>query len=639
MTDPSHSRTAPCGHVVAGTDRFCMTCGTPIAPTPFVAQRAGADELGLDGSTQPRRTFRAGGVATVSWADTGARSQHEPVVPVAAAGATMPPGTPPTVAGPVVAPPYGGIPAPGQDSPGEVTYQPAAYAKPATYASEWSGKVQMPAVLWLVIGLLVVSAGFLLVPAGILVVDDVKAMASPGAGAWRAFLMLPLALAIQIAGLGVGLLVIARMVWRGDQVGRVLGIVVAGSVVIAEMVAGVHGAAAVVTVVLSLAVVAILGLIPPSAGFFRSRDGRPTGVATAIALISSFAWMLGIDGVSLIPFHNEKKLLAFGIGLIVGSVLLLVLCRPLGLGNPAARAIASLVLLALAVIVLLVDVHNAGTAAFAGIAIGCVGLLWLPESSGVHFSPNRPASVRVPIPRAPMVVGLAVVAVVLLITFLLPNGSSTPYSYTPTYAATTQPSPAASYTTRYVTQGYAHAWSFTESRVGGYAATGAIRISDPQPFTAGLTNGTTTVGVACQVDPTTDAVVAAEVSLTNQTSSFPMSVGVSVGGLGSFGNGESLEWEGNYTSGNDCSGSGTFGLSSTTPLPSSQSVTVNGFLVLHNYYTPDHPNGDEASWQAAYLTISKQQTANGDSLTVDGFFGTSGRDTGYGWSFGPSGVG
>jgi len=261
-------------------------------------------------------------------------------------------------------------------------------------------------------------------------------------------------------------------------------------------------------------------------------------------------------------------------------------------------------------------------------------------SSRVHFSPSRPPAVRIPTPRGPFAFGLTLLIAVLLLAFTSTGGGSTALS-SPSSAYTdySTPTPSPSAANQYVSSSYAHVWTFSESGVGGYTATGTLRIGDPQHFTAGLTNGTTTVGVACQVDETTDAVVPAQLMLMNTTTSFPMSVGVSIGGLGPFGNGESLEWEGHYTSGNDCSSSASFGLSSNDPLQPQHSISVNGFFVLHNYYTPDHPGGDEVAWAAAQLTVSKQQVAHDDKLTLVGFAGPGSTDGGYGWSFSPTGVG
>ena len=129
---------------------------------------------------------------------------------------------------------------------------------------------------------------------------------------------------------------------------------------------------------------------------------------------------------------------------------------------------------------------------------------------------------------------------------------------------------------------------------------------------------------------------------TNTTSNFPATVGYSFTPGGAVTDGESnlgVTFEGSYTSGEQCSNSTDSPISGVEADTKPQaSTTVDGFLILPNYYSPAAPGGDTAQLANTTISVSATQEASDDSddstqWTVTGVTGP-GVTKGYGsWYF------
>lgn len=156
--------------------------------------------------------------------------------------------------------------------------------------------------------------------------------------------------------------------------------------------------------------------------------------------------------------------------------------------------------------------------------------------------------------------------------------------------------------------------------VGGYAVAGAISVGAPVHSTLGLRNGDDTAGSACDIDQQTDALVPFTVRLTNSTSRFNTNMAVTVGLDQQSDDALSIDAEMHYTAGSVCSdqrSSNTIGLATLQPAVSGSAVVANGFIVVHGFYTPDSPNGNQSTLADTTLQLAPSQSWSSDDGTQD----------------------
>lgn len=185
-------------------------------------------------------------------------------------------------------------------------------------------------------------------------------------------------------------------------------------------------------------------------------------------------------------------------------------------------------------------------------------------------------------------------------------GSSQPFGST---VATTTTSPTVTVPAGTLTK----TWSFSATASGGYSMDGTVSVGRPQHYRKGLSNGTTVAGSACQFDSQTVGVIPATLSATNTTKGFSETAGVFIVNVGTQSTTASttlqpeIRWEAQYTSGGQCDGGTTTGSSvdvtSTQPLGPGQSVSVSGFFIVTNYFSPNHPDGNVAALDGSLFRI------------------------------------
>jgi surface antigen len=140
----------------------------------------------------------------------------------------------------------------------------------------------------------------------------------------------------------------------------------------------------------------------------------------------------------------------------------------------------------------------------------------------------------------------------------------------------------------------------------GYEGTASISRGNVQPARLGMRNGTAVLDDSCPIDPQTDAVIPYHVAETNTTSGFSVIMSFS-GTFGLFNtvvtNEHTSDGAGTICQqGQDGVGAiGSFGLYGT--LNPGESFAQDGFFIVHNYFSPDAPNGDISVLNGPYFTV------------------------------------
>ncbi|MCU1678413.1 MAG: hypothetical protein JWM93_3171 [Frankiales bacterium] len=351
---------AACGHVTAPDSRFCSTCGAAVTLTAV-------NDIDDDIDNTRRRTpYSVGGTSTVSWSAAATLGAADPTRPPAGVRPVAPP-----FAAPPPAREYANHPSQNNGAP------------PAATSGVYPPGV-VPPVLWLVIAALVGCAAYLLVPAVRLIVQLLPNLGGESFGRW--FVLSILVVALDIAALGVGLLVIAVQLRNGDRVGQILAVVLSGVVAITQVVSGVHGTGSTLTLIGAALVVGCLTVSPSVSALFRARDDRPAPVSAAIAIVAVLGWLLIMNGVPLVPFHSAGNAGLYASLLIGGGLALLATVRPMKTGSSAASGLAIVGLGGLAMTLLAVSHTEPGIVALSALCVTCIVLLCGPASSRAYFN-------------------------------------------------------------------------------------------------------------------------------------------------------------------------------------------------------------------------------------------------------------
>ena len=220
-------------------------------------------------------------------------------------------------------------------------------------------------------------------------------------------------------------------------------------------------------------------------------------------------------------------------------------------------------------------------------------------------------------------VAVSVLALALSVSLTLALTSDT--SHVATSSSTFGVAPAASPTSSVPTStvsagGLTRSWTFAGTSPGGYAMSGTFRIGKPQKPRPGLTIGDATLpstmtgdeDSTCEAGSVTEAVIPAELTVTNTSSNLDATVGVSLANMSTAdldGFTSELQWEGEYAGSLQCDTDtpGDVNIVSDDPIEPHTSVTAFGFIVVGNYYTLDRPQGNVTILQYAAFGIESRQ--------------------------------
>jgi hypothetical protein len=287
-------------------------------------------------------------------------------------------------------------------------------------------------------------------------------------------------------------------------------------------------------------------------------------------------------------------------------------------------------LVALGIVIVLVE-RSADTIVLCGIAAGALTMLWVPQSSAQFFRGeifSSPEEWRVwPWARkvqsnAPTVgTGLLAFAGVVGLVIWATTASSTGYNPPGGGYYTTSTVPTETTGAPVPVGAFVRTWTISASATGGYSMTAELRVGNPQPYEANIINGQTTAGMACSLSSQTDAVIPAELVLTNTTSSFNATPGIDVDGIGTSSipgiTGPVLLWEADYSSGATCTGQDdgatSFNVESSVPDSPGQSSTSDAFFDITDFYSPSDPTSDTSVLADTVLSIPSSFTITPNS--------------------------
>lgn len=200
--------------------------------------------------------------------------------------------------------------------------------------------------------------------------------------------------------------------------------------------------------------------------------------------------------------------------------------------------------------------------------------------------------------------------------------------------------------------GTAQTWTISAQAPGGYSETVTVLIGHVEHAKDGATNGSDTAGGACTFDSGTDALVPMVIDMTNTTSNFPASIGyaftIEAPGATTGNSGDqnvSVSYEGSYSQGEQCSSSDGNISGEKNNVSNDGSSTVDGFLIISNYYSPANPNGNTALLADIDLSVpstlgagSVDGSADTTQYTVSGVTGPGVVDENNAWTFNLAGT-
>lgn len=461
------------------------------------------------------------------------------------------------------------------------------------------------------------------------------------------FAMLALYVLVILAMMGAALVALAIGLWRGSRVSQGITIILAGSIGLGELVqapsnAGGSGQPAAVTylIVLGCAVIVVALLVPTQVRqFLAAHDDGPLGVGIARTICVYFGWVLAVDGVLIMMIGAVgRKYVFWGIAffavaaLLLWSQVLLLKVRQSG-AVLATATLASYIVVQLSFMKSEHASTDASTVIGILVALCAIGALWLPESSRDFYSGagsvtgswERPAlasgvafAVLLAMGVGGFVVGTVAAAKANSSGSL--SSSETPLSDLPTDSPTqsTYPTDDPTYDsypsdtptpTLAPEAAFTNQWSATALAPGGYSENVELETGAPEHFTDGMMNGRATAGATCSINSETDAVVPAKLTVTNTSpgnfSSYPA---IAVG-FGSDWSGAAAEVA--YSDGPQCQTS-EFNVEWTESVSSGNSVGIDLYFVISNYYTPDHPDGDPQVLADAQVNLTSASDSTDD---------------------------
>lgn len=392
-----------CGATTAPTARVCRACGKVVANAP---RRKGAE---IDHDKTVDRSVVI--CLTASPVTSG------PVEPTAHAAAVEPALPTETIQGPADTTSIGPSsplaqpsPLPTHSPPGIPTASTLGGSRhlspPAPFwarvRASWevpSGAPAPPTQLWAVIGML-----------GLIGIGSVGWSIYWAAKAFDLFSLGRFGVAVGVFVLGVlaipltfglGCIYLARRLQATDRVARVLTVVLCLSAASAFVLSGARDLELVLVALVCTCVAMMLLADPATKNHFTARPdavwgSEPSPVVASRVLIVIVGCCIFLVGAMLLPLSEiDGRLFVYGLLDIGIATLIFWLSRRLSRGDPGARVLVTGLAFAYAALSLVVGHGEPGVILPVGLALGTVGLLWLPRSSRVYFAslprPSQPA--------------------------------------------------------------------------------------------------------------------------------------------------------------------------------------------------------------------------------------------------------
>lgn len=436
--------------------------------------------------------------------------------------------------------------------------------------------------------------------------------------------VVPLSAALVVFGVAIGLLVRAK---AAVGVALIAAVSVAFGLAVVAHRTTTQTAALVIAVVLALALAALTRSLP-----VRRDDDGARRVAAAFSAVLGWAFVgFGVGPIAIpygvlggVGFHMR----AIGIVEVAFAIGLLLVVHAVRHGNVAACTIATVLLVVLAVTLAMGQrwdrphlQYLALGQLFAIAAAVCTAVaVWIRPRQSTMAPVTE--FLRQPISSAGVWAAFGLSGVIPLVAaamLVLPHHSEN-NSYVAQDAPTAAPTYEAPPPTPAAVQPMSRSWTISLTRDGGYSVQAVVSVGAPEHLTDGLANGQDVAGSACDIDAEADAVLPFSVEIRNTTTGFSTVAGLR---LGLSPNAESdtppVEAEMYYTDGSQCSTRSSVDLQSIQPLQPGGGILGNGFLVVHDYYTPNTPDGDASLLVDNPLVVSQSQVLSTDDGTNEQF--------------------
>ena len=161
-------------------------------------------------------------------------------------------------------------------------------------------------------------------------------------------------------------------------------------------------------------------------------------------------------------------------------------------------------------------------------------------------------------------------------------------------------------------------WTWEEYRNGGYASKTRLEVGqfthiEDAPLLPQFSSPEAITG-SCQVDPLTDAVAPASVTMTNTTKGFPseLSASFSLPPGSSSQNLTEMQVAAAYSAGIECHDIGPLGTGTpwsikwtTKADPGTSTQPSYAYLIITGYFSPNHPDGDTTITDRAILDLGR----------------------------------
>jgi hypothetical protein len=250
-----------------------------------------------------------------------------------------------------------------------------------------SSTAALPLGLLAVIGLFLFAGGALIWTSLRALPDTFRLLSNAGFAHLVALALL-LALLV-IALLGLGLLIVARMLYRADRVGRGLAYVAAGTVAAAILFASTKTTGEMLAMFASIGAIAVLALSPGVRAYFTGPNAvqrdRPTSVVIAQVCVAVLAGLLMIVGFMYLLLGDVGgKYVFIGLALLGLAFGALLLVRRLSGPDRGARSLVSIGAV-VGIILSFLGTRSSGFLVPLGIYGSILVCLWLAPDARAYF--------------------------------------------------------------------------------------------------------------------------------------------------------------------------------------------------------------------------------------------------------------
>lgn len=202
------------------------------------------------------------------------------------------------------------------------------------------------------------------------------------------------------------------------------------------------------------------------------------------------------------------------------------------------------------------------------------------------------------------VIGVALIAIVIAVALTSGRPGTGSGGFSTAATTTTNYYPNTTTTQTYVSEGHVTGTQallqIDGSNDEGYSASVTIGLDSPIPVSSASTSELARSVRSCMTDAGTDAVIPIHLEEKNATTSFSSILGfeLDIGTIGDTSGNLTLAGDVVFSAGPECidpggtSGNKVYGVQWNDPIAAGSSASDDFYLVIHNYYSPNHPSGD-----------------------------------------------